>query len=142
MTCDADKQSTNHLLEETGILSLNETCKAHTTQDVLIPGEERNNEAYQDFIPHSLIKDMDQLLNTSETDAAIQTKHLRGNFRDDPNSMAKSVAQIRMERNFKEGLQGSDTKHLATIQDIQNFQTKYNFQFSHENIMPYPLNLK
>ncbi|KAL4136328.1 hypothetical protein QTP88_007876 [Uroleucon formosanum] len=53
ITCDNDKQSINHLLEGVGLFTLNETCKAYATRDILIPGEVNFQEEYLDFIPDS-----------------------------------------------------------------------------------------
>lgn len=45
ITCDHDKRSENHFLQ-VGILSINETCKAYATRDILILHKMEPNSEY------------------------------------------------------------------------------------------------
>ncbi|KAL4153886.1 hypothetical protein QTP88_001719 [Uroleucon formosanum] len=100
--CDNDKQSINHLLEGVGLFTLNETCKAYATRDILIPGEVNFQEEYLDFIPDSKINNINTLLENQLSDE-IQYKNIQGNQMEDLNSIAKPLSEIteKSERNRK-----------------------------------------
>jgi hypothetical protein len=102
ITCDNEKQSTSHAIEGVGILSLNETCKAYATRDILIPGEQQSQDEYQDFIPKSTITGADQLLSNPADKNIMETKHIKNNEISDLNNIAKSMGQIEESNNINE----------------------------------------
>lgn len=66
ITCDNDKQSTNHMIENVGLFTLNETCTAYVAQDIWIPGEINFQEEYLDFISESRIRDIVSIRNNPQ----------------------------------------------------------------------------
>ncbi|KAL4100898.1 hypothetical protein QTP88_020923 [Uroleucon formosanum] len=82
--------------------TLNETCKAYATRDILIPGEVNFQEEYLDFIPDSKINNINTLLENQLSDE-IQYKNIQGNQMEDLNSIAKPLSEIteKSERNRK-----------------------------------------
>ena len=94
ITCDHDKKSENHLLEGVGILSLNETCKAYATRDLLIPHKTENEEEYLDFIPHSEIKKTEEI-QIDLPSTILKIKHVHTNQMYDLNLVAKSTTEIK-----------------------------------------------
>jgi len=94
ITCDNIKRSENHYLEGVGILSLNETCKAYATRDILIPHKVENEEEYIDFIPNSKITEMENIYIDLSTNV-LKNKHVRTNQMSDLDLVAKSTAEIK-----------------------------------------------
>lgn len=93
ITCDNDKQSINHLLEGVGLFTLNETCKAYATRDILIPGEVNFQEEYLDLIPDSKINNINTLMENQLNDES-QYKNIQGNQMEDLNNIAKPLREI------------------------------------------------
>ncbi|KAE9529151.1 hypothetical protein AGLY_011947 [Aphis glycines] len=58
ITCNEDKESKNHILEGSGIISLNETCRGYANRNVLIPGRLSGKTQYTDFVPTSVIREL------------------------------------------------------------------------------------
>jgi hypothetical protein len=81
-------------LEGVGILSLNETCKAYATRDLLIPHKTENKEEYLDFIPHSKIKETEEI-QIDLPSTILKTKHVHTNQMYDLGLVAKSTTEIK-----------------------------------------------
>ncbi|XP_060855486.1 uncharacterized protein LOC132933186 [Metopolophium dirhodum] len=113
ITCDHDKRSKNHFLEGVGILSINETCRAYATRDILIPHKIEMDNEYVDFIPNSKIRESTEAyigLNNN----ILKNKHVRTNQMFDLNIVAQSTSEIKekMSRDVEaEEIKTSKTKH-------------------------------
>jgi len=94
ITCDYDKRSENHYLQGVGILSINETCKAYATRDILIPHKMEPDHEYIDFIPNSQIKGSEERYVDLTTNI-LKNKHVSTNQMFDLNRVAKSTSEIK-----------------------------------------------
>jgi hypothetical protein len=108
VTCENDQQSTSLPLERVGILTLNDTCKAYATRDILIPGEVKDDTEYPDFIPSSKIQRLEELISEISSNNVVNTKHIKNNQMNELNDIAKTQGQV------------EDYKIILGIQTNQN----------------------
>ena len=115
VTCDEDKESTSHILEGVGKISLNETCKGYATRDVLIPGKIDYKAEYSDFIPKSRI-------NTTgnweyvQNNNLMEDYHVKTNKMEDLNTIANTKQNL--DKTKKEN---NKLEELKYIQSVNNY---------------------
>ncbi|VVC36060.1 Envelope fusion protein-like [Cinara cedri] len=94
VTCSDDKQFSSHIIEGIGKITLNETCKAYATRDILILGHLHNQEEYHDFVPRSVIPDLDHLLLLTDTGDTMRNEQGIDNQMSDLIRVAKTQGQL------------------------------------------------
>jgi len=111
VTCENDQQSTSLLLEGVGILTLNDTCRAYTTRDILIPGEVKDDTEYPDFISNSKIQRLEELLSEISSNNVVKTKHIKNNQMNELKDIAKTQGQIEDYKIILEILTNQNSRH-------------------------------
>lgn len=112
VTCNNEKKSESYNLEGVGILSLNTSCKAYAAKDILIPHKPDHEEEYLDFIPHSRLRNY-QELETLPTSNTFRENHIRNNKMSDLDQVASSSAEIAAAKTEKEII--SREKHIRNL---------------------------
>ncbi|KAL4153163.1 hypothetical protein QTP88_000996 [Uroleucon formosanum] len=110
ITCDEDKESKNHVLEGSGIISLNETCKGYANRDVLITGRLTEKTQYTDFIPTSVIRNLWEETSNNKFTKTMQSHHVRTNQMHDLNEITYTRDQITDQNQHHEQIDQLETK--------------------------------
>ncbi|KAE9533068.1 hypothetical protein AGLY_009496 [Aphis glycines] len=115
VTCEEDKESKNHILEGAGIIALNETCHGYANRDVLIPGRVTGKTQYNDFIPTSVLKELN---NDSGNDHFIKTMkfhHVKTNQMSDLNDITITQEQAPEQLQLKLLYQQIESKMYVVV---------------------------